>query len=509
MSDPLVDRLREAADDLVAGERVPPPHAVRARVDSRRPKWAVRALLPALAAAAAMVVAVGAQQIADGRDGRSRVLIPPPPVLGQLAPPAPVARALGAPGGHREGPPVEQAELLAVAPRESHGALLRTVGVERPRPKPDAEGRPLVDRCVHTYSDPGGVVLAGGCQHARPAASAPVEQVSVRMHGRPGQTFVTGTSSPNTAAVVLRARGQDDLVVATAVASPEWQEQVFYTAWWPRVETTITALARDGSELSTTVLPSGNPERKSEGDPELGTLLVNPAADGVHLADDRGAPPREDPLRTDVLARLEIAPNVTRYLLGVKSDEQSWCTTEYVQDLTGEPDAQYGGGGGCGRGLDLPSGINVSRSFLAATGGRPAEHLISGSAPPGTARIVLSAPGVADLEVAASGAGPRWADLSYFLAAWPSATATTITALDEDGNKLAVATDKGMSPNGFDARYLEAYAVCLERGGVKVTRRPQGGGVGPAYEYGRGDLTPERMAELERACEAEGEAAAD
>ena len=160
MSDPLIDRLWHVADDLVAGERIPPPHVVRARSADHRPRRG-RALLPALAAAAALVVAVGAQQLADGRDGPSPVLVPPPPVLGQLAPPDAVARALGATAGHREGPPVENADVLAVAPNEQDGERLRTLGVQRPREKPDSEGRPTVDRCVHTYSDPGGVVLTG------------------------------------------------------------------------------------------------------------------------------------------------------------------------------------------------------------------------------------------------------------------------------------------------------------------------------------------------------------
>lgn len=506
MSDPLIDRLRQAADELVAAERVPAPHAVLPTTP-RTPR--ARRWLPVLAAAAALVVAVGAQQIAT-LDRDRRVVIPPPPALGPLTPPLPVAKALGASGGHREGPPVGDAEQLAVAPREKDGLLLRTVGVERPREKPDPQGRPLVDRCVYTYADPSDGAPVGRCEHARPAAAGRVTQVSVRMHGAPERTFVTGTAPPDTAAVLLRAPDRDDLVIATAVASPAWAEQVFFTAWWPRVETQVVALGQDGSELSASVLPSGKPERGGEDDPELGTLLVNPAADGVRFPDGRRQMSRsreEQAVRADVLARLEMGPHVTRYLLGHTTEDGGRCTTEYVQDHSGDPDARWGGGGGCGRGV-LPTGINVSRSFLAATGGRPAEHLLSGSAPAGTTRILLSSPGIPDVEVQAFSAGPRWDELSYFIAAWPSANATTITAFAADGNKLAVATDKGMSPNAFDARYLEAYADCLERGGVEVTRHPQGGGGGPAYEYGRGDLSAEQLADLERACEAEGEAAA-
>jgi hypothetical protein len=506
MLDPI-DRLRQAADELVQSEQVPPVHAVQRRLPQPRPARQTR-LLPALAAAAALTVAVGAQQlVVDGTP--HKIEIPPPPALSAMTPPLAVAKALGAPGGHTAGPPVESAQILAVAPPEQGRDGPRTVGVERPRDKPDAQGRPLVDRCISTYAGAGDQVLANDCRYAQPARAELARQVTVRMLGTPGDTVVAGTAPPKTAAVLLRAAGQDDLVIATAVASPDWDEQVFYTAQWPRIETTVTALDSDGAELSTTVLPSGRPERRNDDDPELGTLLVNPAVDGAYLADGRGreaGAPRNAVVRVDVLARSEVRPGVTRYTLGAVRDGE-WCVSDFVQNHSGDG-VRYGGGGGCGPGADLPTGIRISRSFSAASAGHPEEHLLMGSAPPGTAEVVLSADRLPDLTVRAYDAGPRWRGVSYFIAAWPSAVPTRVTARAIDGRTLAATAEKGMSPNAFDPRYLEAHAVCMERGGVKVTRRPQDPAAGPAYEYDTSGIDRTAAANLERSCEAEAEDAA-
>ena len=512
MPDPVIDALRLEADRRADGQHVPPVSAVHARLRRAAPQRARRRALPALAAAAAIAVALVAQQLPTGGD-QEPVVIPPPPVLGAVAPPPLVATRLGAPGGHLNGPAVESSDVLAVSPEPLHGRTLRTVGVVRPRPEPDPQGRPLVDRCVYTYSEPSAGAPVGGCRYARPADAEPADEVTAELSGAPGRTFVTGTAPEDTAAVVLRTAGRDPLVVATADAGGPWAGSVYFTAWWPRSDSTVTALAEDRRELGTVALPSGIPRPPGEGDPELGTLVLGPQSQ--QQFQHGGAPGTvrarsEPPAEADVLARLALAPQVTRYVLGVLTDGLL-CTSGWVTDHSGDPDPRhsYGGGGCRSQGVTTTATpIEVSRSFAAGENGRPDTHLIEGSAPAGTRSVVLTAPGVPEVQVPAYDSGARWNGRAYFLASWPSGAGTTLRALGADGQTLALQTDRGMKLDAFDTGYLAAYADCLEAAGVHVVRHPQSAGAGPAYEYRFDGRSPEQVEELERTCEKRADAAA-
>lgn len=504
MSERFAELLIQAADARVAGEPVPPPSAIHARLrrkEKRRRR--VGRLLPLLAGAAVVAVAVAAQQLTPAAPTVAPVAIPAPPELGTIVPPLEVRTRMGAPGGHVNGPPVAQADLLAVSPDTPRQPTLRTVGVVRPRPEPDAQGRALVDRCVYTYTEPASDLIEGSCQWARPPGLDPGgAEVTLAVQGAPGRTFLSGTAPAGTAAVQLQTPNQPDVLVATGPAAPQWNGRVHYVVWWPRVATEVVALAADGSELGRTRLPDPTPARTSPDDPELGTVELSPEAQVMF---SRQLTPLGEVTTVDVLVSLQLDEHVTLYTYGHRSDD-GWCTLEFVQDFSGDPDGAAGGGGGCGSG-EPPSAppLRVSRSYSAGTG-EPGEQTLSGSAPAGTASIVLSADGLEPMNVPVYDAGARWGNRMYFLAAWPSAVPTAVRALDADGQTLATFSEKGLNPDSFEPEYLEAFAVCLEREGVTVTRRPQGHGVPPAYEYGA-DLPPERMRAVEAACEAEAGAA--
>lgn len=507
MADPLGSLLRQTADRLCEPERTPDVGGVRARVrphsrpltDSRR-AWA-----PALAALAVAAVVGVVQFIPQGGSEQQPLTIPPPPTLGKVVPPTDVRTRLGAPGGQVNGPAVADADLLAVAAAEQDGLSLQTVGVVRPRPKPDAEGRPLIDRCVYTYSEPELTVLDGRCQWATPAAGIPEPDLTLRLRGAPGATFLIGTAPVGTAAVRLQT-ADEDLLVPVASAGQAWQERPRYVAWWPRVATTVTALNGEGRELARTRLPSPEPVRTAADDPELGTIELD--ADTTRLFTrftTRGGPPPPElvePKRVDVLAQLRLGPNKTLYTYGF-AEGGNRCVVKVLQDFSGDADNPGGGGGGCGpadQPNDLPP-IRVQRSFSAGPG-EPGEQLLSGSAPAGTTMITLTAPGVPEKNVKAYDSGPRWDNRAYFIADWPSAAPTKVRAVDAEGRTLAVWNDKGLNPDQFDPAYLEAFARCLEEGGVEVTRHPQPQGAGPAYEYGDSKLTTAELEALEQKCKA-------
>lgn len=511
MADRVGSLLRDAAEHLCAAERIPDVATVRARVHRSPGPVSRRAWVPALAALAVVGVVGAVQLIPQGGRDQQPVTIPPPPTLGQVVPPMEVRTRLGAPGGHLNGPAVAAADLLAVAPAEQDGLSLKTVGVVRPRPKPDAQGRPLVDRCVYTYSEPARTVLDGSCQWAVPAAGYPERELTLSLRGAPGRTFLTGTAPAGTAAVRLRTGGREDLLVPVASAGQTWSERPRYLAWMPRVATSVAALDAEGRELARTRLPSAEPVRSGPDDPELGTveldvettaLFTRHFGRGVGPGTPPPLPTIIEPKRVDVLARLRLGRDETLYTVGYPQGPNR-CVMQFLQDFSGESPAGRGGGGGCGpAGQPESPPIQIQRSSSAGTG-EPGEQLISGSAPAGTVRILLTAAGVPEQSVEAYDSGPRWEHRAYFIADWPAAAPTTVRAVDADGRTLAVWNDKGMNPNQFDPAYLEAFARCLEAGGVEVTRHPQPQGAGPAYEYGTGDLTEQEREALEAACEAQ------
>lgn len=511
MPDPMGALLRDTAARLCADEPVPDVSAVHHNVRSVQATRRRRALVPVVAAVAVVAVAASAQLVAQGAADPAPVAMPSPPVLGTVVPPMEVRTRLGAPGGHVNGPAVADADLLAVAPHQQEGLGLRTVGVVRPRPKPDAEGRPLVDRCIYTYSDPTLEVLDGECQWARPAVDEPGAPLTLTLRGAPGRTFLTGTAPPETAAVRLRAPDRDDVLVPVAPAGEQWHDRPRYVAWWPRVTTDVVALDADGRELAAARLPSAVPERHSDDDPELGTVVLDDEQSRMleRMSWPRtGPPPAVVELKeVDVLARLRLGPHMTLYTYGW-TDSERRCEFTALQDLTGGPGRGGGGGGSCGT-VDLDSQpIRVQRSSGSGSG-EPGEQLLSGSAPAGTHHLILEAEGVPEQAVEVFDGGPRWGKRGYFIADWPSHLATTVRAVDDQGRTLAVWQDKGMNPDQFDPDYLEAFARCLEAGGVQVTRHEQGHGSGPAYEYDHSGLGPEQLKALEVECEQQAAAATD
>lgn len=499
MSDPALDALAREADRRIYAQPTPPVATIYGRAQRRvTPGRRRQLVLPAGAVAAVILTILTAQQLVSIDRRTTQITIPEPPALGVLTPPTTVGARMGALPGHLTGEPVAQADVLAVSPPDAQGRIVRTYGQLQPRPKPDAHGRPLANRCVLTHPDSGPAgTPVGQCQPAALLEPEPRDEVSARVGGLPEATFITGKAPPGTAAVRLEAPGLDPLTVGTAVAGPQWADAVYFTAWWPRSATTVTAYGADRRQIGQTLLPDPTPRRSGPDDPELGVLSVS--TDESRLLMHPGATPPEGLLTVDVLARLELAPHVARYTVGILRDGQR-CTFTIVQDHSGLGDGQHGGGGGCGSASNSAPAIAVSRAYSAASGDQPARYSIEGSAPAGTDEVVLSSPGRADQRVQAYSGGSRWQDRAFFAADLPSGAPTSVRAVTKDGRTLATFADKGMNLRTFEPAYLEAYARCLEADGITVTRHPQGGGSGPAYEYDLNSLPGDEVERLEARC---------
>lgn len=535
MPEDLRTLIAREADARIAHEAIPPVADVHRRVPrASGPRPARRAwVAPVLAAAAVIAVAAGVAQLPalHGTSERT-VAIPPPPTLAPVVPPAVVAKRLGAPAGHLNGPPVASAETLAISPVRKGGLGLRTVAVVTPH-APDAAGQPRVNRCVYTYSEPDPVALHGRCDWSvSPGLPVEADTLTLEVAGGPGQTWLAGTAPAGTAAVLLRSSGRRDTVVPVADAGAAWDHRPFYVVWRDRIGTDLTALDRNGHTLARARLPSDRISRTSPSDPELGTVETplrlweqfgnqcrfRPGTppptfpNGTSRSSSgRECPPGMErdttpaPARVDVLATYRISDTVTLFRYGMIAGRLR-CTIEVVRDY-GADAPPPGGGGGCGTGGsvgDVAPGtppINVGQSYSAGTG-KPQEQLINGSAPRGTARVRLSAPGYPTREIRAYDGGVRWQHRSYFLGPWPSSPATRVVALGRDGQTLASVVTRGLNLHAFDANFLEAEATCMERHGVQVVRTPQQGAP-PAYEFKPGALSPEQMRTTQNACEDE------
>jgi hypothetical protein len=475
------------------------------------------------------VIAVvgGVTQLPVLRDRSATVAIPPAPSLERVAPPLVVAKRLGAPAGHLNGPPVPAADTLAVSPARQAGLGLRTVAVVTPH-APHPSGAARINRCVYTYSEPDPRALDGRCDWSvAPGSPADGRTLTVEVHGAPGQTWLAGTAPAGTAAVLLHSRGRKDVVVPVGDPGAQWDHRPFYVVWHARVGTDLTALDRAGHAVSRTRLPSDVISRTSDADPELGTVETPlglweqfgercrtvpgasvPSGTASGESASRACPPgmvRETaprPKRIDVLARYRVSDTVTLFRYGLISVRLR-CTVEVVRDYS-EGAVAGGGGGGCGSLATIPGAppIGVGRSYSAGTG-KPQEELINGSAPPGTVRIRLSAAGQATKVVRAYDGGDRWQHRAYFLTPWPSAPATRVVALGRDGQALASVVTRGLNLRAFDTDVLEAQATCMERRGIVVVRTPQGHGNAPAYEFKPGSLSAAQMRTAQDACEDE------
>ena len=514
MSDRLHALLSDEADARVADAQVPPVAIVYARRRPRpahRRRWGVMA--PVAVAAAVLVVAAGAQLIASPPSDPTpaSVVVPPPPRLGVVVPPLQVREKLGAQGGHSAGPAVPSGDALAVSQPSADGEVLRTVGVVRPLAVPDGEGRPRVDRCVSTYSDPGVGTLHGYCRWGGPAdPETESHSVTLQIVGPPGATWVSGTAPEGTAAVVLRSPGLEQVVVATADPGPQWQHRPFYVAWWPRAGTDVVAVDAAGKELGRRRLPSDQPSRSGDEDPQLGTIetplelqdRTGPIhRNSPHAPLGRAAPPT----RLDVLAMLRLDATKTLFTLGYVNGSTQ-CITTYVQNLSGDAQSS-GGGGSCGGPRPDASQqppIQAARSYSAGTG-KPEEQLLEGSAPAGTVTIRLAASDAAAREFPAFDGGGRWDRRAFFIAPWPSAPTTRVTALGADGQVLATTSVRGLNPHAFDEDFLAAQAACMQRAGAVVLRHPQPSSP-PAYEFRHGRIKPADMGRVTENCE---DAAAD
>jgi hypothetical protein len=319
--------------------------------------------------------------------------------------------------------------------------------------------------------------------------------------------WVSGTAPAGTAAVVLRSPGRDQLVVGTADPGPQWQHRPFYAAWWPREGTDIVAVDATGKELGRGRLPGDHPTRAAADDPELGTIET-PLDLRARIGPFRRATPTSRPVdgpppaRMDVLARLRLDDTTTLFTLGHADGTGYRCVFTYLQDLSGDAKPS-GGASACGTGEPAasvePPPIQAMRSYTAGTG-EPQEQLLEGSAPPGTATLRLAAAGVPTRTVDAFDAGPRWDGRAYFIAPWPSAPTTRVTALGADGRVMVTQVVRGMNPKAFDDRYLAEQAACMQRAGATVIRHEQEK-TSPAYEFKPGAIDPARMRQVTEDCE--------
>jgi hypothetical protein len=510
MPDGLHALLNDRADALVAGQPVPPVAVVYRRqrprpgVTARR--WGV--IAPIVVAVAVLAVVGGTRLIAAApKPAAPAVVVPPPPTLGVVVPPVAVREKLGAQGGHSAGPAVPEADALALSQPAADGTVLRTVGVVRPIPTPDGDGNARVDRCTATYSDPGDGVLHGRCLWGSPAVPEQAAwPVTVESRGTGDAAWVSGTAPVGTAAVVLRSPGREQLVVATADPGPQWQHRPFYAAWWPRTGTDIVAVDATGKELGRGRLPSDQPTRAGDDDPELGTIetpldlrdRMGPFQRATPTSRPADVPP---PARMDVLAMLRLDDTTTLFTLGDADGTGRRCVFTYLQDLSGE-NKPSGGASACGgkpQGAIEPLPIQAMRSYSAGTG-EPQEQLLEGSAPHGTATLRLAAAGVTTREVKAFDGGARWDGRAYFIAPWPSAPTTRVTALGADGRVIVTQVVRGMNPKAFDDRYLAEQAACMERAGATVIRHEQEKS-SPAYEFRLGRIDPARMRQATEDCE--------
>jgi hypothetical protein len=452
MPELLRDVLVEAADRRLAGHAVPAVHDVhvrasrRTRPPRRRLGWAA----PAVAVVVVVAIALGTVYFLRPLAHRATpaVVVPPAPKLGTVVPPLVVRQRLGAPFAHVNGPAVPAAKLLAVSPTASEGLRLRTVGIARPHSTPDAQGRPRVERCVYTYSDPGAAVLQGSCDWTAPAVPRePGSPVTVEMLGRPGHTWVRGTAPVGTAAVLLRAPRHKDVVVATAVAGADFGQRPYYVAWWPRTGSDVVALDVKGHALGRTRLPSDVATHRTASDPELGTMeLPLDAREPFTLRRREVVPPD----RVDVLARTTLSDTVTLLTLGFTVDGMT-CQFGYVQDYSGGP-SRGRGASSCSPSLPQPqTDIGVSRSYVLGTG-RAAEQQLAGSAPAGTVRIRLTSVGRPSESIRAYDGGARWQHRAFFIAAWPSGAATRLAAYDDKGALVATSADRGLNPQAEASR---------------------------------------------------------
>lgn len=89
--------------------------------------------------------------------------------------------------------------------------------------------------------------------------------------------------------------------------------------------------------------------------------------------------------------------------------------------------------GNCDWGVPADSGPDGVTTDVV---GPPGRSYFVGTAPPGTAAVLLSSPGREPAQVPTAGAGRQWADRSHYVAWWPR-TATDVIALDRTGRELA------------------------------------------------------------------------
>ena len=237
-------------------------------------------------------------------------------------------------------------------------------------------------------------------------------------------------------------------------------------------------------------------------EPELGTVVLD-AETSRRLVDPQPGPrsTADGPGRVDVLARLELAPDLTMFTYGVVGDERD-CVYEVTQDGSKGPGSLSTVTCRPGYG----TGLEVGRA-QSSDSDAPGSELLSGSAPAGTERLVLSSPGLADQEVPVTSGGSRWEDRGFFLAAWPGGVPTRVRALDAGGDLVAETDSTPPDPVTMDPDFLEAYVVCLEADGVEVTRTSQPG-TGPAYSWNVSELAPDVRRRLEVRCDTAGRAAA-
>lgn len=465
----------------VAGEGVPTASSVRVRRVSGRRSSGLRIAGPMLAAAAAVVaIVLVAGQLAGPRPP-SKLVIETPPQLGAVAPAAAAATRLGAPPGHVNGPAVTTGDLLAVSPSALDGQRLRMVGAVR-----DSTRAGLVDRCTAVTTEPAGTLLDSSCDWSLKPDLNRLNRLSVDPHGPGERTWLSGTAPNGTAAVLLRPDGREQVQVPTAPGKGRWGESVHWVAWGPVEAADVVAVNANGAELAHTRLPSTTVREAGAGDPEQGTIetptQVRQFAEFMPDQSRFGRPGLRVPDRVDVLAREQVEPGVTVYLVGYTDGKQQ-CTVSYVVDTTlTDLNGGGGGGGGCGSMgpsgsplVSLPGGpaFGLGRSFVAGSG-RPSEQLLTALLPRGTTRLRLSAPGVGAKVVLAHDAGSRWGHVSYALTAWPSKPETMGKALAADGSVIATSADDGLDERNWDPKVLEAQSRCLERAGIKVERL-QGG----------------------------------
>jgi hypothetical protein len=205
----------------------------------------------------------------------------------------------------------------------------------------------------------------------------------------------------------------------------------------------VSAALASAAALPALYLASAPPDVGSseERTPELGSarlpeIVREDFSVGRQQLGARSRPTTPEPSDGHLLARTQTANGETLSVFGTSDAAAADCTAVFLAE--GAPTSPQCGSAGS------PPAAGFD-GILRATLGREGTEVLSGTAPPGTAYVLLRSGG-RELRVDAFRAGSNRGGRAFFVAEWPVAANTTLEAYNGGGRSLATATDSPFNP---------------------------------------------------------------